>query len=118
VGFSPDGGWTAILPELIGNKRTAEILMENRTISAEEAVAWGIANRIIDRGEIEKTAFDIAHEICEMHPASIRDIKKLLSPELKKLAALLDEERRTFIENIKERETQERMIAFLEKMKS
>src|SRR5512137_29444 len=41
VGFSPDGGWTAMLPLLIGQKRASEILMLNRTILAEQAVQWG-----------------------------------------------------------------------------
>ncbi|CAG0947683.1 partial 4-chlorobenzoyl coenzyme A dehalogenase-2, partial [Anaerolineae bacterium] len=33
VGYSPDGGWTAMLPSIIGAKRAAEILLTNQTIS-------------------------------------------------------------------------------------
>ncbi|MGD2176725.1 MAG: enoyl-CoA hydratase/isomerase family protein, partial [Anaerolineae bacterium] len=41
VGFSPDGGWTAMLPAIIGPKPAAEVLLRNLTIAAEQAVAWG-----------------------------------------------------------------------------
>ncbi len=41
VGFSPDGGWTALLPSVIGTARTAEALLTNATITAQQAVEWG-----------------------------------------------------------------------------
>jgi 2-(1,2-epoxy-1,2-dihydrophenyl)acetyl-CoA isomerase len=34
VSFSPDGGWTAMLPSSIGPKRVAEVLLRNQTTSA------------------------------------------------------------------------------------
>ncbi|MCI0477683.1 MAG: enoyl-CoA hydratase/isomerase family protein, partial [Anaerolineales bacterium] len=72
VGFSPDGGWTAMLPEIIGQKRASEILMLNKTISAEQAVAWGIANRIVTRDQIRDEARAAADTIAQKKWESIQ----------------------------------------------
>jgi 2-(1,2-epoxy-1,2-dihydrophenyl)acetyl-CoA isomerase len=114
VGFSPDGGWTAWMPEIIGPKRAAEILMTNATISAEQAVAWGFANHLTSREEIRAQALKIAQDIAAKQPGSIHQTKRLLRPS--DLANRLEIERRHFVEQIKTQETQERMIAFLKKM--
>jgi len=114
VGFSPDGGWTAWLPQIIGAKRTAQILMENATISAQEAVSWGLANRVFPREDIRTQALNIAQDIAAKQPGSICQTKRLLRPA--NLAERLEAERRHFIEQIKTQETQKSMIAFLKKM--
>jgi 2-(1,2-epoxy-1,2-dihydrophenyl)acetyl-CoA isomerase len=114
VGFSPDGGWTAWLPQIIGPKRTAQILMQNATISAEQAVAWGLANHLVPREETRTQALETAQDIAAKQFGSIRQTKRLLYPA--DLAERLETERRHFIEQIKTQETEKSMIAFLEKM--
>jgi 2-(1,2-epoxy-1,2-dihydrophenyl)acetyl-CoA isomerase len=44
VGFGPDGGWTALLPDRIGTSRALAIQYRNTRISAAEAVELGIAD--------------------------------------------------------------------------
>lgn len=46
VGFAPDGGWTAVLPERIGAGRTQAWLLSNRRLAAPEAVAAGLAEAV------------------------------------------------------------------------
>ena len=60
IGPSPDGGWTAMLPAVIGEKRAAAVLMLNETISAEQAVAWGMAQRIVPGDVIRDEAQRVA----------------------------------------------------------
>ena len=114
VGFSPDGGWTAWLPEIIGTKRAAEILMTNGTITAEQAVAWGLANHIVSRDEIQTQALNMAQDIAAKQPGSIRQTKRLLLPV--DLVERLKTERKFFVKQIKTPETQKSMIAFLDQM--
>lgn len=114
VGFSPDGGWTAWLPQIIGTKRAAEILMTNITISAEQALTWGLANRIVPGAEIRSQALKIAQDIASKQPGSIRQTKRLLCPS--DLAERLEVERMHFVEQVKTQETQQSMIAFLKQM--
>ena len=42
VGFSPDGGWRAMLPQLIGSERTERWLKDNDTLTAEDCRRLGM----------------------------------------------------------------------------
>lgn len=45
VGFGPDGGWTALLPDRIGTARAIATQALNRRIGAMEALGLGLATR-------------------------------------------------------------------------
>jgi 2-(1,2-epoxy-1,2-dihydrophenyl)acetyl-CoA isomerase len=45
IGLSPDGSTTYFLPRRIGIGRALELALLNRTLSAEEALQWGIVKR-------------------------------------------------------------------------
>lgn len=115
VGFSPDGGWTAMLPSIIGQKRTSEILMLNQTITAEQAVAWGIANRIVEVNRIRDEARMFAESTAEKKWGSIQRTKRLLWCDADALAATLEQERQKFCEQIVTPEALNGMEAFLRK---
>jgi 2-(1,2-epoxy-1,2-dihydrophenyl)acetyl-CoA isomerase len=100
VGFSPDGGWTAMLPSIIGPKRSSEILMLNQTINAEQAVSWGMANRIVPASQIREQAQMVAESIAQKKWGSIQRTKRLLWQDTHALAASLEQERQKFCEQI------------------
>lgn len=115
VGFSPDGGWTAMLPAVIGPSRAAEVQMLNRPIRAEEAVEWGIASRLVPASEIRQEARALAASIAEKKPGSIRRTKRLLWGDVNALAVRLEQEKKSFREQIVSPEALEGMRAFLER---
>lgn len=115
VGFSPDGGWTAMLPAVIGNKRASEILMLNQPITAEQAVAWGIANRIVAQNRIHDEARAVAESIAHKKWGSLQHTKRLLWQDADALTARLAGERARFCEQIVTMEAREGMEAFLKK---
>ncbi len=114
VGFSPDGGWTALLPQVIGRQRAAEILLTNGTISAENAVAWGLASRLVAAETIQSEAHAIAAKIATMKPGSIGRIKRQLNAD-DGLAARLEVERQQFVAQIQTDEARDGIVAFLER---
>lgn len=114
VGFSPDGGWTAILPSIIGPKRVAEILLCNRTITADDAVNWGLVNKIVLSNHIRREAMDTARETIKMEPRSLKSSKQLLLSSNYNLVSRLDEELTRFINQVQSEEAMKRMIRFLE----
>jgi enoyl-CoA hydratase/carnithine racemase len=114
VGFSPDGGWTALLPALIGPRRAAEVLMQNQSISAEQAVAWGLATRVVPADRIHAEALTTAQTIASLKPGSLCHTKRLLSLVHDDLAARLESERASFVHQIVTDEAREGITAFLE----
>jgi len=115
VGFSPDGGWTTLLPDLIGTKRVAEILMTNNTITAEQAVAWGLANRIVPSEEIQAEALKVAAVLASMKPGSLRSTKELITEQPDIISKRLDAERLSFVQQVQTDEARKGMEAFLKK---
>jgi 2-(1,2-epoxy-1,2-dihydrophenyl)acetyl-CoA isomerase len=113
VGFSPDGGWTAMLPQLIGVKRATEALLLNRSIQAPEAVAWGLANRVVPVDRIREEARTVAEAIANMKSGSIRRTRRLLWPDTAQLAARLEQERQAFLTQVATPEALQGMEAFL-----
>jgi 2-(1,2-epoxy-1,2-dihydrophenyl)acetyl-CoA isomerase len=114
VGFSPDGGWTALLPAIIGPKRAAEILMHNQTITAEQAVTWGLASRIVLAERIREEALNVAQEIAAKKAGSIVHTKRLLGMAYGDIAAGLEAERAHFVQQIATQEARQGILAFVE----
>jgi len=59
-----DGG-TIRLPRLIGQSRALDMILTGREVEAEEALSFGLANRIVAEGEAYKAAFVLAEQLCE-----------------------------------------------------
>ncbi|MBE3559397.1 MAG: enoyl-CoA hydratase/isomerase family protein [Ktedonobacteraceae bacterium] len=113
VGYSPDGGWTALLPRIIGFKRAAEVQLLNQAITAEQAVAWGLASRLVPAHQLEDEARTVAEAIARQLPGSVRRTRQLLWDALPSLVERLDAERDSFVEQIATIEACEGMRAFL-----
>jgi 2-(1,2-epoxy-1,2-dihydrophenyl)acetyl-CoA isomerase len=64
IGASPDGSSSFTLPRLVGVKRALELTLLNPVLSAEEAMAWGIVNRVFPddsfRTEVNALATQLA----------------------------------------------------------
>ncbi len=77
VGLAPDGSSSYWLPRIIGLRRTAELMLTNRRLSAEEAQAWGIVNRIVAES-VEDEALALAKQLAAGPTESFGLVKKLL----------------------------------------
>jgi len=113
VGFSPDGGWTALLPDVIGRHHTARLLLANEAITADDAVAWGLATEIAPPATIRERAGTVAKSIASMEPGSVASTKTLLNRDHRAVAMALEAERREFVRQIATSEARRGMAAFL-----
>ena len=116
VGFSPDGGWTAMLPQVIGQRRTAEVLLRNLTISADEAVAWGLANLLVAPELLEAEAHGVARSIADMQPGAVETGKRLLWQDGPAIGQRLEAERQRFVAQIGTAAAQASMAEFLRQL--
>jgi len=72
------GNGAARLTRLVGPGRAKELLFTGDTITAEQALAWGLVNRVVDAGSARDAARAMATAIAERGPLSNRLAKKLV----------------------------------------
>jgi enoyl-CoA hydratase len=68
----------ALLPSLIGPGRAAEALFTGENIAAEQALAWGLVNRVVPLAELEAATADLVGRILACAPAAVRLQKELI----------------------------------------
>ncbi len=77
-GLTPGWGAGQRLLRLVGYARALDLLLNATILSAEDALALGIANRIAPAGESLSAALEFAAQIAALDPAVIRSLKTLL----------------------------------------
>jgi 2-(1,2-epoxy-1,2-dihydrophenyl)acetyl-CoA isomerase len=57
IGLAPDSAVSLLLPALIGVGRASEMTFGNAPVGAEQALAWGLVNRVAPAAELSEQAF-------------------------------------------------------------
>ncbi|WP_456787559.1 1,4-dihydroxy-2-naphthoyl-CoA synthase [Cellulomonas sp. P5_C5] len=71
-----DGGYgSALLARQVGQKRAREIFFLAREYSAEQALAWGAVNDVVDHTELEEAGLEYARIIATKSPQAVRMLK-------------------------------------------
>ena len=70
-----DGG-TVRLPRLVGLSRALDMILTGRAVSAEEAFAMGLANRVVPRGQARAAAEALAQEIARFPQVTMRNDRR------------------------------------------
>ena len=66
-----DGG-TVRLPRLIGASHALDMILTGRPVGADEALAWGLANRVVPQGQARAEAQSLAAEIARFPQICLR----------------------------------------------
>ena len=77
-GLYPLGASAIRLRRQIPYCRAAEILLLGSRISADEALAWGLINRVVPKGKALQEALKMAQQLCENGPLSLKGITRTL----------------------------------------
>lgn len=76
--LSPDGSSTYFIPRLVGMRRAMELMLTNRRLSSEEALSWGLINRVVPDAELMNVANDLAGQLASGATLAFGTVKALL----------------------------------------
>lgn len=118
IGLAPDSAVSLFLPTLIGLGRAAEVAFTNQPITAQQALSWGLVNRLARLDSLSASAVEMAQALASgpIHAMGLtkRDFNKAVYPQLEQVLdyeAHLQEIARTGAEH------KEGVRAFVEKRK-
>lgn len=66
-----DGG-TVRLPRLIGHSRAMDMILTGRGVPADEALAMGLANRVVPKGQARQAAEELAAQLAALPQQCLR----------------------------------------------
>jgi len=117
-GLVAGGGGSQRLPRLIGARRAKELMLLGGWLSADEARAWGLVNRVVPAGEVAAATRELARELAAKSGAASRMVKMLVHRGLDlPLPAALDLEGEEVARHMRSPDAVEGLRAFAEKRK-
>jgi 2-(1,2-epoxy-1,2-dihydrophenyl)acetyl-CoA isomerase len=116
VGLSPDGSSTYFLPRLIGLRRTMELALTNRTLSAREAESIGLITRVVPDDDLHRQVETLANELAQGATNAFGGVKRLLYAAANtSLDEQMELESETIADMARTADAQEGITAFLAK---
>lgn len=119
LGVIPGAGGTQRLARTLGKHRAMEFILTGRTMLAQEALATGLACRVVPPAACLDEARKLAGEICQRSPLAVKLAKETILKAFEtSLKDGLDFERKCFYLLFGSEDQKEGMKAFLEKRKA
>ncbi len=119
IGVTPGAGGTQRLTKAIGKARAMEMVLTGKFISAEEALSFGLINKVVPVEMYLQEALKLALEIASMSPVAVQLAKESVN---RSFETHLDEglhfERKNFYLTFASEDQTEGMNAFVEKRKA
>jgi len=116
LGIIPGAGGTQRLTLVVGKTIAMEMILNNRTLSADEASSLKLLNHIFPVEDYLEESLSLAQEIAERAPLAIQAGKKMINQCFEvSLTRGLEVERDTFFTLFSTQDQKEGMKAFLEK---
>lgn len=78
LGLIPGGGATARLPQLIGIPRARSMLVSGNSVTAQDALSWGLVDDVVPAGETIRTATTIGESLAQGPRGAQIQIKHIL----------------------------------------
>jgi enoyl-CoA hydratase len=115
-GLVAGGGGSQRLPRVIGARRAKELMLLGGWLDAEQALAWGLVNRVVPAGGVSAAVEELARALAQKSGAASRTAKRLVDQGLDmRLADGLELELRLAGEHMRSPDAAEGLAAFAEK---
>lgn len=110
----PEAASSLLLPQRIGHVRAYEMFALGEPVSAADALAWGLANRVVARADLQASARQMAQRLATRPRGSLVATKRLMR-DADAVVARMDLESESFLARLKGPEAREAFRAFAEK---
>ncbi|HET9989035.1 MAG TPA: enoyl-CoA hydratase-related protein [Kofleriaceae bacterium] len=107
----PEASSSLLLPARIGHLRAFAMFALGEPVAAQEALSWGLANKVVPLAELVPTAEAFAARLAAK-PAGALVATKQLMRDTAAVAAQMDLETEQFVERLKSAEAREAFMAF------
>lgn len=77
VGVSSDGGLSWTLPKIVGWARAKELLLLGHRLGADQALEWGLVNRVFDDAAFPEQAMKLARELAGGPTVALGKLRRL-----------------------------------------
>jgi len=119
LGIIPGAGGTQRLTRAVGKAIAMEMVLNDRKLSAEEALAYGLVNRVVPAERYLDEAINLAQEIAARAPVAVQIGKEAVNQAFEtSLTEGVYVERRLFNFLFATEDQSEGMAAFIEKRKA
>ena len=116
LGIIPGFGGTQRLSRAVGTRRAKEMIMSGQPITADEAHALGLVNRVVDGGSLLGECLKVASEISRNSFAAVMEAKRAINEGIDgRLAEGLRLEKGAFAKAFDTEDRVEGLAAFVEK---
>jgi enoyl-CoA hydratase len=116
LGIIPGAGGTQRLTLIVGKALAMEMILNNRNLSAEEALSYKLINHIYPVETYLDEAISLAQEIAQRAPLAIQAAKEMVNQTFEvSLTQGISDERERFYQLFSSHDQEEGMKAFLEK---
>lgn len=116
AGLTPDGTSTYYLAKHVGMLRAKELFLTNRVLSAQEAMDWGIVNKVVPADELMDEARKMAAKFASGPTKAFGGVKRLLDTAFSaEIETQLDRETRFIANSMKTEDAPNGIAAFLAK---
>ena len=116
LGLAPEAGSSLLLPQLLGQRRAAELLLLAEPFGAEQALAYGFVNGVYTPAEVEAAAYSKALALAAKAPNALRQTKRLMvQAQADLIARTMEAELQVFGALLQGPEAAEALQAFFEK---
>lgn len=117
VGLAPDCSTSFLLPRIVGRRRAIELFLTNRTLSADEALEWGLVNQVVEDADVVAQAQALAARFAAGPTESYAAVKRLIDASDPGLESQMALEGRTIAALALHSHGREGVAAFLGKRK-
>ncbi len=118
LGLVPEYASSLLMPQLVGHRRAAQMLLLGDPFTPQDAVDCGLANAVLPAGEVVSHARRIAERFNALPPGAVRDAKRLMrAPQREQVLAAIRAEGELFAARLRSPEAIEAFSAFFQKRK-